>query len=82
MAAEIVPIIAGLAGLIAGAAKYGLDFLHSRKATATKITIGNQSVQLTGPMDKEELASLIEVLQNTAESRRARVAEGPINKPV
>lgn len=68
MIVEIVPIVAGLASLIAGATKYAQDWARARNSPSTKITVGNDTVELKGTLTKEELTTLVEALQAKAEA--------------
>jgi len=81
MIVEIVPIVAGLASLLAGAAKYAQDWLRTRNSTSTKITIGNETVQLTGSLSKEDLATVIEALQAKAAHGSTAAAPDAAPKP-
>lgn len=59
---DFLPIIAGLAALLAGGAKFLLDGSQQRNLAETKIVIGDRSIQVNGSMSKEELASVVEAL--------------------
>jgi hypothetical protein len=69
MIPEILPIVAGLASLVAGAAKYVQGVIRSRNSSETEITIGNETVKVTGSLSKEDLATMIETLRNKAENK-------------
>jgi len=77
MIAEILPLVAGLASLLAGGVKYVMTSgVRSKDSVPTNITIGKGSFKVTGPISKEELASLIQVVQARADHSSAQVAEG------
>jgi hypothetical protein len=81
MIGEIVPVVAGIASLLAGATKYAQDWARARKSPSTKITVGNDTVELKGTLTKEELTTLVEALQEKAAAASAAAKPAPPEPP-
>jgi hypothetical protein len=62
-----VALFSGLAGLIAGAMKYGIDAYRARRnPPKLSVAIGDQSIEVPRSCTPEQVAALIAVMQKGA----------------
>jgi hypothetical protein len=64
-------LVSGIAALIAGAVKYGIDAYNAKhRAPSVSVSIGDESIQVPSSYTPEQVAALVGVLQANAASRQ------------